>query len=64
LTPSARLSIRLTTVHGRERQDELLWRFIVSHEDAERLDLREHVRGLVGRLERDLGAKLQWVAKA
>jgi len=52
----------LTTVRGWERQDELLWRFIVSPEDADRLNLREHVRGLVGQMERDLGTKLEWVA--
>src|SRR5271157_2697829 len=45
-----------------EKQDELLWRFIVSPEDASRLDLREHVRGLIEQMERDLDTKLQWVA--
>ena len=45
-----------------EKHDELLWRFIVSPEDASRLDLREHVRGLVEQMERDLDTKLQWVA--
>src|SRR5271155_4362202 len=45
-----------------EKHDELLWRFIVSPEDASRLDLREHVRGLVEQMERDLGTKLQWIA--
>jgi type IV secretory pathway VirD2 relaxase len=45
-----------------EKKDELLWRFIVSPEDASRLDLQEHVRGLVGQMERDLDTKLQWVA--
>ncbi len=45
-----------------EKNDELLWRFIVSPEDAGRIDLTEHARGLVGQMERDLGTKLQWVA--
>jgi type IV secretory pathway VirD2 relaxase len=45
-----------------EKNDELLWRFIVSPEDASRLDLQEHVRGLVEQMERDLDTKLQWVA--
>jgi len=45
-----------------EKHDELLWRFIVSPEDASRLDLPEHVRGLVEQMERDLDTKLQWVA--
>jgi type IV secretory pathway VirD2 relaxase len=52
----------LNTVRGWERQDELLWRFIVSPEDADRLNLCDHSRGLVGEMERDLGTKLQWVA--
>jgi type IV secretory pathway VirD2 relaxase len=45
-----------------EKHDELLWRFIISPEDASRLDLREHVRGLVEQMECDLGTKLQWIA--
>jgi type IV secretory pathway VirD2 relaxase len=52
----------LETVRGWERQDELLWRFIVSPEDADRLNLREHIRGLVNQMEQDLGTKLEWVA--
>ena len=52
----------VTTVRGWERQDDLMWRFIVSPEDADRLNLREHVRGLVAEMEGDLGSKLQWVA--
>ncbi len=42
--------------------DDLMWRFIVSPEDADRLNLRDHVRELVGRMEQDLGTKLEWVA--
>ena len=45
-----------------EKHDQLLWRFIVSPEDSSRLDLREHVRGLLEQMERDLDTKLQWVA--
>jgi type IV secretory pathway VirD2 relaxase len=52
----------LTTVRDWEKSDELMWRFIVSPEDADRLNLREHVRGLVGQMERDLDTKLEWVA--
>jgi type IV secretory pathway VirD2 relaxase len=52
----------VAAVRGWERQDELLWRFIVSPEDADRLNLREHVRELVVAMERDLGTKLEWVA--
>ncbi len=42
--------------------DELMWRFIVSPEDAERLNLRDHVRELVARMEGDLGTRLEWIA--
>jgi type IV secretory pathway VirD2 relaxase len=52
----------LATVRDWEKSDELMWRFIVSPEDADRLDLREHVRELVSQMERDLGTKLDWVA--
>ena len=39
-----------------------MWRFIVSPEDANRLNLRDHVRELVGHMERDLGTRLEWAA--
>jgi type IV secretory pathway VirD2 relaxase len=45
-----------------EKSDKLMWRFIVSPEDANRLNLRDHVRELVGQMERDLGTRLEWVA--
>jgi type IV secretory pathway VirD2 relaxase len=45
-----------------ERGDELMWSFIVSPEDAERIDLRAHVRDLVMGMERDLDTRLEWVA--
>ena len=52
----------LATVRDWDKRDQLMWRFIVSPEDADRLNLRDHVRELVGQMERDLGTKLQWVA--
>jgi type IV secretory pathway VirD2 relaxase len=52
----------LATVKDWEKSDELMWRFIVSPEDADRLNLRDHVRELVGQMERDLDTKLEWVA--
>ncbi len=52
----------LATVRTWEKSDELMWRFIVSPEDADRLNLRDHVRELIGQMERDLGTKLEWVA--
>ena len=45
-----------------ERGDELMWSFIISPEDADRIDLRQHVRDLVAGMERDLGTRLEWVA--
>ena len=52
----------IATVRGWEQGDELLWRFIVSPEDADRLNLRDHVRELTSQMEHDLGTKLEWVA--
>ncbi len=53
----------VATVRAWERSgDELMWRFIVSPEDAERLNLRDHVRELVARMEGDLGTRLEWIA--
>ena len=52
----------LATVRDGEKSDELMWRFIVSPEDADRLNLRDHVRELVGQMERDLGTKVDWIA--
>lgn len=42
--------------------DELMWSFIVSPEDAARVDLRAHVREVVAGMERDLDTRLEWVA--
>src|SRR5438552_9835353 len=42
--------------------DERLWKFIVSPEHAERLDLKAHTRALVSHMEGDLGTRLEWVA--
>jgi type IV secretory pathway VirD2 relaxase len=51
------------TLRGWQRAgDERLWKFIVSPEHAERLDLKAHTRALVSQMERDLGTRLKWVA--
>jgi hypothetical protein len=42
--------------------DPLLWRFIISPEDSDRIDIRQHVRDLMAAMERDLGTKLGWIA--
>src|SRR5260370_9349868 len=43
----------LTTVKAWEKSDELMWRFIVSHEDADRINIRNNVREMVGRMQRN-----------
>ena len=42
--------------------DPRLWKLIVSPEFGERLDLHLLTRDLMGRMEKDLGTKLEWVA--
>jgi type IV secretory pathway VirD2 relaxase len=51
------------TLRGWQRSgDARLWKFIVSPEHADRLDLKAHTRALVSHIERDLGTRLEWVA--
>ena len=45
-----------------ERSDRLMWSLIISPEDADRVDLREHARDFVAGMERDLGTRLEWIA--
>lgn len=45
-------------IEGEQRQ----FRFIIAPEDGDELDLREYTRGLVGRMEKDLGRELRWAA--
>lgn len=45
-------------IDGEERQ----FRFIIAPEDGDELDLREYTRGLVDRMEKDLGRELRWAA--
>lgn len=42
--------------------DEHLFKLIVSPEFGDRINLRAHVRGLMGKMEKDLGTRLQWIA--
>ncbi len=47
----------------RAHQDGYQFRFIVSPEHATRLaELREFTHGLMGKMERDLATRLEWVA--
>jgi type IV secretory pathway VirD2 relaxase len=50
------------TVRAWERTDGLMWSFIISPEDAERIDLRRHARDFVAGMEWDLGTQLEWIA--
>ena len=53
----------LPAFEERGREDRHQFRLIVSPEDAEQLDdLRTYTRHLMGRMEADLGSKLDWVA--
>lgn len=53
----------LPAFEERGREDRHQFRLIVSPEDAEHLDdLRTYTRHLMGRMEADLGSKLDWVA--
>jgi len=53
----------LPAFEERGRDDRHQFRLIVSPEDAEQLDdLRTYMRHLMGRMEADLGSKLDWVA--
>jgi type IV secretory pathway VirD2 relaxase len=43
-------------------KDRLHWRLILSPDDVERIDLRQHAREVMAQMEKDLGTKLTWVA--
>jgi type IV secretory pathway VirD2 relaxase len=43
-------------------KDRLHWRLILSPDDVERIDLRQHAREVIAQMEKDLGTKLTWVA--
>ena len=52
-----------TAFEEQGREDRHQFRFIVSPEDAEKLeDLRTYTRHLMARMETDLGTRLDWVA--
>ena len=42
--------------------DPRFWKIILSPEMAHKFDLKEHVRAVMGQVEKDLGTKLEWVA--
>jgi type IV secretory pathway VirD2 relaxase len=43
-------------------RDKLHWRIILTPDDVDRIDLRQHVCDVMAQMEKDLGTKLQWVA--
>ena len=56
------LNIAKTLASWQENGDPRLWKVILSPEMAHKLDLKEHVRAVMGQVEKDLSAKLEWVA--
>jgi len=61
---SDRDDVDLTSLlrHWQRAGDPWVWKFIISPERAERLDLCAHTRTLVAQMERDLGTTLEWAA--
>ena len=56
------ISIVKTVKVWQEAGDKHLFKIILSPEKAADIDLKEHIRELMKRIEKDLGTKLQWVA--
>jgi type IV secretory pathway VirD2 relaxase len=54
------LQSRLNT--WQDAGDERLWKFIVSPEFGDRIDMEKLTRDLMARIEKDLGASTEWVA--
>jgi hypothetical protein len=42
--------------------DKLHWRIILSPDDGNQIDMRQHTRDVMAQMEKDLGTELQWVA--
>src|SRR5258707_7259343 len=56
------LNIATTLDNWQKAGDERLFKIIVSPEFGDRLNLQQHTRELMKRIERDLGTQLEWVA--
>src|SRR5216683_8148361 len=56
------LGIATTLDNWQGAGDARLFKIILSPEFADRLNLQQHTRELMKRMERDLGTKLEWVA--
>lgn len=57
-----RVDVMDTARNWAMKRDQLHWRLILSPDDADLINVREHVRKVMAEMERDLGTKLQWVA--
>lgn len=56
------VSLSQTLDRWQKEGDPYFFKIIVSPQEGERMDLEEHVRRLVGRMEEDLQTALQWAA--
>jgi type IV secretory pathway VirD2 relaxase len=56
------LGIATTLDNWQSAGDERFFKIIVSPEFADRLNLQQHARELMQRMDRDLGTQLEWVA--
>src|SRR5229473_3214649 len=56
------LNISTTLDNWQRAGDERLFKIIVSPEFGDRLNLQQHTRELMQRMERDLGTQIEWVA--
>jgi type IV secretory pathway VirD2 relaxase len=54
--------VRRETFEQPRLQERHLFRLIVSPEDGDQLDMTAYVRSFMGRVEKDLGRKLEWTA--
>src|SRR5437016_3685418 len=57
-----RVNIAATLDKWQSARDERLFKVIVSPEFGDRLNLHQYTRELLHRMERDMGAQLEWVA--
>jgi len=56
------LDMAKTLDEWQQAGDERMWKFIVSPEFGERIDLRKLTRDLMNRISQDLGTDLEWAA--
>ena len=56
------IAIATTLDNWQSAGDERLFKLIVSPEFADRLNLQQHARDLMQRMQRDLGTQFEWVA--